>query len=425
MSLTLKKTIDWIIHPIILMLLLLLRDVFLVGIPDFMIVGVITLSLIILPFENLCKYIFFIFPITTGIPGYTMLAAYIVFLIKGPELRMAQIYPLIGLAVIEMFNEVIPHFTESYMGFFSYISFTAVFFYFLNIRYRKIDIIECIYSFALGVSFTLLVIYTNMISEYGLDELLSGTLRSGMMGVEGNDSTISQGHIAMNANTIAYFCICSISSLASVYFYTKRNLKFTILLTSILIVGGIFSFSRTYIVSMAILIIMILISQKMNDSLKLVLLLFMVVGIAMIIFPSFFEGVFNVFESRSEEENIETAGGRTIIFERYNEKWLSDSLYILIGGGVITYRTFMGVHKAMHCGLQQIWVCTGILGFIIYFANIFNFIKKYYKKDSFILLIPFIVTFLFDQSVQSINPYPLILPILASLYVLKIPRVYI
>lgn len=400
-------------------IVIILRDLVGVPVPDAALLAIASGIMLVLPYTELVPFLFFLFPFTCGIPGYVMLAAYIILLLKHKHLSAGQIFPVIIVGILEFFDELIGADFATVSGVLSFMSFTALFFFFLNdAKKTKYDIKLAILYFCLGTIVTFGVIFINMLREYGINILLAGMARAGALGIEGNDTSIMQGHLAMNSNTVAYYAICSISCLA-VLFNSYRRIPILCLITAITLCG-FFSISRTYILCLALIIVFYLLtaSNKMRIGFLVTLMLLFVT-------LSFFAGEYiELFEEtligRTEESTFDSAGGRTILFEYYNDEWLKSIWYVFFGCGVVNYFPLLGVHNAMHSGLQQIWVCLGITGFILFAQQTIAFIAKYSKSNKLIFLTPFFVTFAFDQSIQFLNPYPLMLPIVVSLLVWKV-----
>lgn len=156
-----------------LMLMLALRDIAGIEFFDNLVIVASIVSMMCLKYENVVYFTFFIFPIMCGVPGYLITFAYIILVFKGPKLRRSQIVPLIIVALLEIVNESFREIEGLYMGMLSFLSFTAVFFYFLNERERMCSVKKCLTYYGLGTVFTFVVIYSNMFIEYGLDAILT------------------------------------------------------------------------------------------------------------------------------------------------------------------------------------------------------------------------------------------------------------
>lgn len=404
-----------------LMLMLALRDIAGIEFFDKLVIVASIVSMMCLKYENVVYFTFFIFPIMCGVPGYLITFAYIILVFKGPKLRSSQIVPLIIVALLEIVNESFRGIEGLYMGMLSFLSFTAVFFYFLNERERMCSVKKCLTYYGLGTVFTFVVIYSNMFIEYGLDAILSGMLRDGALGAVDNDMAKMRGHLAMNANTIAYLSISVITIFSVLLIQNNMTNKIKCFYASIIIVclvAGLLSFSRTFIYVLALFIALLILFTKGKQKIQIVGGL-LVLSVVVVLFCSdILLNMYDTFLGRMEDSNMATAGGRTVLFQLYNKAWLGDDFYMIFGAGVVSYRDTLHVFNAIHNGLQQIWVCLGIIGFFTYILRVSIYLYRCYC-EKIILYLPFFATLLIDQSIQFLSPYPLVLILLATLQMPK------
>lgn len=416
----LRKDLKLVSCIVIITLLLIARDIMGITVSDIVVTVACASSMAVLKYEKMVYLIFFMFPIMCGVPGYIITIAYLLLLIKGPCLTSRQIVPLIIVIFLEIINELFRDVSGLYTGMLSFLSFTAVFFYFLDERRNLYSVQKSLIAYGIGTSLVFIVIYINMFQQYGIDAVLSGMLRSGALGVIDNDVEKMRGHLALNANTIAYMAI-SVVSMFSVLLETKSKMKVIyMVITAICFVAGIFSFSRTYIAIILLFVLFLFLKSKGTKKIKLGASLFFVGITILCIWGNVVDSIFNAFEGRMEEDNITTGSGRTILFALYNKAWFENLYYVLFGVGVVTYREVLNVYNAMHNGLQQIWVCLGIMGLLLYCLRIGSYLRNIYTSNSSILYIPFVVTLMLDQSIQFLNPYPLVLILLVTLQLPKI-----
>lgn len=404
----------------IIMIMLIARDIIGIGISDIVVTAICALSMFSLKFEKMVSLIFFLFPIMCGVPGYIISVAYILLVVKGPRIKSRQIVPLVVVAVLEIINESYRDNEGLYTGILSFLSFTAVFFYLLDEREKTLfPLQKSLLFYGIGTSFVFLVIFTNMFQEYGVDAILSGMLRSGALGVEDNDVTKMRGHLALNSNTIAYMAVSAITIFSVMLERIREHKWIYFVVIFICLVSGLLSFSRTFILTILLFFVLLFIASSGANKIKLTFVFIIVGAVGLYMFHDAIFTMMDTFVARSEEGNIETAGKRTILFALYNEAWLSDLKYVLFGAGTVSYFSELCVFNAMHCGLQQIWVCLGLFGFTLYFIRTIMFFKHIYSGQ-IILYLPFCVTLIMDQSIQFLAPYPLVLVLLSTMLLPKI-----
>ena len=391
-----------------------------VQVPAPALVGFLTISMSILHFKDLVPFVFFLMPLSCGIPGYTFLAIYLILIFKGPKLTKKQFYPFIGVVLIEFINEFFLCSASAQIAVISFLSFTSLFFYFLFLRQEYYNLKLCLLTFAIGTSFTFFVIFFNMINLYGIESILTGMLRSGALGIVDNDITKMEGHLALNANELAYFSVCVFSYLFICYQKIHRSKILIYFLMIMCLICGLLSFSRTFLLCIICSFILFVLCSNIKVSSKYIIFAIISFIVFILIFPEYVSEMFMSFSERGQDANMATAGGRTDLFSYYNKVWVERIDHIFLGAGVISYYPLLHGKNVIHNGLQQIWVCLGIIGLIIYVTSIITYIKTFITRRSVCLSIPFIVTFLFDQSIQFLCPYPLMFPLMVSLLVIQI-----
>lgn len=403
-----------------IMAILCLRDIFDLDIGGAAITGVIAVLLIILPYPHLIYLLFFILPLTCGIPGYVMLLSIIILLLKSKHKTALQIIPVLVISLVEIFHASFYDFNADLKGILSYLSFTAVFFFLLFDQNKTIDRRICIKYFCLGAVFTLMIIYADLILKNGFTEIITGNLRSGFaMGID--DVEEMKNHLALNANSIAYYSIVSLGCLLLGRKKLQLSLPLYLLLTCAAIAAGVLSFSRTWLLLIAIISILFIITNKLSNKFITMATIAIIVSLAIMSDSAFFSPITENITNRIENDNIATAGGRVTIFKEYNRFWSSDIKYMLFGTGAVYYKEVARQSASMHNGIQQIYVCYGVCGIILYITVIFIFIRKYRQKGLPLLYyLPIIACFLFDQSIQFLNPYYLMLPFIPAAYALRI-----
>ena len=133
----------------------------------------------------------------------------------------------------------------------------------------------------------------------------------------------------------------------------------------------------------------------------------------------------NAFEefNRFEEENIATAGSRTELIALYNQYLLDHPDRLVYGTGSLYYRRVSEQNLSTHNGTQQLIVCYGFIGLLIFVWCGIVFYKRYYKKNKkaikLVTCTPFFVCLMFLQTIQFVSPPSLMLPLVAALLPLK------
>lgn len=397
--------------------LFVIRDIIQINVPGAIIMLWIVGVLLFVPRTEMMKAIFFIMPFASGFPGYIILFALVLLIVKSKKINAWQLMPPVIIALLEFISVSFYDFDVRFQSVISYIGFVFLFFYILFDKDSQIDKRSYVRYFCYGTVITLLIVYIPIIMNHGFFALIAGEARDGLaMGLENKEDAL--GHLVMNANTIAYFSI----SLLSLLLLGRNKLGITSNLVYyfalfIAIAAGLLSFSRTWLMLTAVVVVVYVFNSR--HRIVATILVIMSTSVIMTTQNIVVESISGVFQTRMEDENMETGNGRFDIFREYNQAWVESPKYVIMGAGASNYRQALNQEYSMHNGLQQIWVCHGVIGFMIFLLAILKYMKSYRNRSlSSIYFLPFFACFIFDQSIQFLVPYTLMLPFLPTLYVL-------
>lgn len=402
---------------VFLMIMIIIRDVLMYPISDTILLGYNIVVMSLLSHQDLMKYVWFCFPLTCGIPGYIMTISFIFLIIKRRKINVRQLLPIVIVILLVGVNWGFYGELRNFPNLLSFFSFISIFFYFMHLddNYVRKDSVDLIKYYSFGIIFTLGVVLCNMITYYGLDAILTGTLRSGALGAADNDASVMKGHLVVNANTMAYYAISVFSSIFVLLSYRKAKSKMWLIIMLLAFVLGLFSFSRTYIACVTFAMFVYFALSNFKSRLRLILLIASFFILIITLFPNVLDAFVEAFLGRFDEDNLSTAGGRMPLFKRYHELWSSNIIYVIFGAGVWGEVNIW----SMHSGFQQIYVCLGIVGTFTYLLSFITYFNRN-KTKSFMLLLPFLITFVFNQSIQFLAPYSLMLPYIPTLYMMKL-----
>lgn len=395
--------------------LFVIRDIIQINVPGVILLFWFVGLLLVLPRSEMMKAIFFMMPFACGIPGYTILLSLVILIIKSNNVNAWQIIPPAIIALLEFMSVAFYDFDVRIQSVISYLSFVFLFFFILLDNDTLTDKKSCTRYFCYGTTIALLIVYIPIIRNMGFLALIAGEARTGLaMGFE--DLEEAAGHLVMNANTIGYFSITSLSLLL----LGRKKLDFTLntyyLALFVAIVAGILSFSRTWLLLAGFIIVLYLLKTKY----RVISIVLVVIAFSLIMTTQNFivTSISGVFEERMQDENMETGGGRVEVFSQYNKIWADNIAYVIRGTGATHYGDVIDINLSMHNGLQQIWVCHGIIGFLVFALTIARYLLGFKgRKIPLVAYLPFITCFIFDQSIQFLVPYTLMLPFLPTLYV--------
>lgn len=376
----------------------------------------------ILDYKRVIYLLCFLFPLSCGIPSnfiYPLLIC--ILFIKDPQKSLNKVMLFIVIFLMEISHYGFYTFDTQIAEVVGYASFLFLMFYIIADNQKDVDYGKCITLFCIGVAVLLLgIIINNTLLISQLDPI-NGIVRLGD-NKELGDFEEARMMLTANANTIGYYSIAAISCLLVLQYYKKINSILFLILFAVSFYGGILSVSRTWAILMIISVIVYL--RFMKHNIVKSLLLIGVLSIGVVVFLSQDELILEFFTQRFTEDstNLSTAGGRTIIFQEYNAYLADNPLSLIWGEGAVYYKEASGIAYATHNALQQIIVSYGLVGLCIFICAFIRSTKKYVSKKELMAILPLCMMVLFVQTIQILNPYFLMAPIIVAFYALKMGK---
>lgn len=376
----------------------------------------------VLDYKRVIYLLCFLFPLSCGIPSnfiYPLLIC--ILFIKDPQKSINKVALFIVIFLMEISHYGFYTFETRVAEVVGYASFLFLLFYIIADNSKDLDYGRCITIFCIGTAVLLLgIIINNTLLMNQLDPI-NGVVRLGENNELGNfDETRMM--LTANANTIGYYSIAAISCLLVLQYYKKINSILFLILFAVSFYGGVLSVSRTWAILMIFSVIVYL--RFMKHNIVKSLLLIGVLSIGVVVFLSQNELILEFFTQRFTEDstNLSTAGGRTIIFKSYNDYLADNPFSLLWGEGAVYYKEASGIASATHNALQQIIVSYGLVGLCIFICAFIRSTKKYFSKKELMAILPLCMMVLFVQTIQILNPYFLMAPIIVAFYALKMGK---
>ena len=272
--------------------------------------------------------------------------------------------------------------------------------------------------FVVGTALAFLMVIQRTIESVPLESLFGGSARLGYggSGAYGADTagSISEMYVSFNPNEVGYYSLVSLA--CGFLLLIKSNASRLLLLScmGVSLLAGVLSQSRTWIMMVtALVVIQVLLSiRRSHECGRAFIALAVVVGVAVVI-VSLNPMLIDTIVQRFEGGDFASANGRTELFDGYNKWFASQSWRAFFGTGVVSYKEVAGLWNSMHSGVQQVYVCLGIVGASV-FVSILIFLgiqgTRHSKDFTPINFLPLIAAFAFSQSIQLINPWTLVLP---------------
>lgn len=399
---------------------IVLRDVIGFEIPKLIFILICGFTFLLLDFNGILCFLAFLFSMMSGLPAnYILLLAYIVLIIKKKtRFHILQFVLPIWVMIIELFHiwDVSSIDIVSLISYIVHIGIISLIVFDCNesLDYKKIVIMFCI-----GVLIMLFILLAITLKFTTIENMISGKIRFGNITyfLERNYNMV----LTNNQNNIAYYCVLAISAEISLAAEKNKHLLYSILIC-ITLFFGVLTMSKTFLVVMAV-IVMIMIFVNYKWSMRNCISLFAITAMLLLFYYNninLFLGLFNNIMYRFYETSF--LNGRIEIFSLFSAFLYHNIFYFIFGTGVLNMEEITGISSSPHCGFQQIGIAYGILGFLIFIIGLIKMIQNANRgvKCEFIYYSTMIVMFIFTQSIQFINPYELMMPIIIGFCTIRL-----
>lgn len=412
-----KNKVLFLIAIAIVTTLFFFRDVRSYGFNQYIEVTVLAIFIPFLNYRYLTAYTCYVIPLTTGMNTIICLLLLIGLIFKSPNINRYQIGISVILSLIELMNFYLYPNYYRVNDYILYASILCLMIFLIFDESRNVNYSLNIKMFCISTAVVMCLILYRSYQTYGPIGIFMNRIGDAEL-----DDNMRQGGLrifSMNANTVGYFCAVTYSCLL----LGRKKLKMNIVLYSvvliIILVAGALSVSRTWIliVILATLVYAILYTSKW--------MLIMIISASFIFGGTvvyYMEDFIKPFEQRFDSNDISSGNGRAEVFEKFVHYQYENPGTIPFGIGAVAYKDVSHIKSSMHNASQQIFVCTGLFGLLIFVYMAYKFYKLfiYKKKIQFLYLLPMISGFLFVQSIQFLNPYYLMLPFIVSSMAIKL-----
>lgn len=404
-----------------LSLLLIVRDIFEIELSKWIYFAYLVFFFAIAQYRTLIYMLCFILPLLCGLPGtYIMLCALFFLILKKGNASIYQIIMIFLVAGMEIFASFwYPK--EDIASLLQYISYASMMFFLIHDS-TALDYDRCLRMYLYGTCFLCMVIITTGIMtapSNWLTQFAKGTFRFGKTQMENEEAM----RLVLNPNNLANYSVtggCVGMLLADKS--KGRQRLFYIVLALVASLGGVMSVSRSWLLVMALCLFLYILG-KVRYPKRLVATVLFFGAVAFLVFGLMGDttAILDAFTTRMEEDDVSTGNGRVTHFVAYMEAFLSNPRYILFGTGVTQYKAVTNLWGSMHNGTQQILVCCGISGFVVYLFGLLKPVTDICRegKRKMLYWIPWIGAVLYVQTTQFLNPMMLMLPYIVGVYALK------
>ena len=403
-----------------IIILMLMRDIAHISINKYIYVIYSASLMCLADYQTLVYMLSFLFPLVWGLPGtYIMLCATILLIIKTTILNKKAILLMLLFAIMELLASFwYPDVDFVEMA--GYLFSVFVFFILLYFK-EKIDCMKCVKLFFYGVAILCLIVVISGLLKAPSDwrYLFSkGWFRFGETQVNNSGSMMT----SVNANTLAYY---SITGICCGLVLLKRekgiNKIIIIIIITYFVISGFLSVSRSWLLVASICVILFILSETRSFRGILSVSVIAIIGVLTIVYflknnPELLQGILR----RLNDSGMSTAGGRVELFSLYLKAFLKSPRFFIIGTGVTQYKEVTHIFDSVHNGLEQILICYGLTGSIVFIKGMLYPVWKIRNTiKPLIYWMPFVGVALFTQTIQFVNPDALMFPYIIAVFALK------
>lgn len=399
-------------------LMLALRDIAGVNVNRYIILAVCAVGMFLSNMHGANCIVFAMLPLMSGIPSTYIFTMYTcIRIIKRASFKAISVFMAIFAAIFEVFASLFYQYSTT-MNLINHIVGVSIFFVLLNEyeneRYEEI-LKYYIYSTAVVCAIIIINGLINAPSNW-LELFAKGWFRFGATESE----NLTGMKLSLNANTLGYY---SISGMSLCLMMMRRcgfkEKVLQILCFVVCLLAGILSLSRTW---MLVTAIMVLLYMLINfRTLKSAVISGTIVAACLIfIFIQLQKNpeIINGYITRFTDDTMTTGSNRTNAFAEYLNKFLSNIRVMIFGAGCVEYKTVLDMELSVHNGTEQLLVCYGIVGTVIFLYGMLNPLLKNCKNKHkrAVYWIPMIVTLLYVQTIQFVAPTYLLMPYIPAAY---------
>lgn len=282
---------------------------------------------------------------------------------------------------------------------------------FMCIDIRKIDYcyIGRAFAITLAVICMSLLLKLLYLSDFNILKTFAGLQR---LGHDASEVSLD-GKGSIQTNTLGILCVLAITWLMQLRMAGGGSSR-DMILAILLAVFGALTASRTYLVCLALMLILLLFSQRGSLEKKLRFLgsMVMLVMVALVLLYLVFPDLMEYYITRFLETDITT--GRDVLMVKYGEFILSNPKVMFWGLGLNHFGDdLMTVHKVAphvpHNGIQELVIAWGLPGLLLFICLWIAMIwqsKNFCRKQKLINYIPLIIILVKTQAGQMLNsPY--------------------
>lgn len=381
---------------VIFLAALFIRNVFSANIPDFLLIGLLILMVLIGDKTEIISVCILCIPLIMVIKcSYVILSAILMLTIKyGKQIKInLSIIPIILLIIWELLHCFETQFSPSaVIGIFIPI---ILCFSLSGMKLEDVDYCIILRSLAVCTCVMCVLLLGHVLVKSNFDWRVSflNMQRLGMITADSETTSFS-----INPNTLGIVCILTSSGLSQLII-AKANKKSDLLMIVIMLICGVLTQSRTFVILLLISLVLFFIAYKgkIGKKIKICIAIVLCSLIVIVTLNVLFPGAINNIIERFLVEDI--SSGRNDLLKKYNNLIISSYRIMIFGLGAIDFpkKVTVQYHIAKnvpHNGIQEMIIAWGLIGsilFLWFLAIMFNDAMKKNKNIQLINYIPMIL----------------------------------
>lgn len=214
----------------------------------------------------------------------------------------------------------------------------------------------------------------------------------------------------VNPNTLGIICVLTATGLMQLRTRGVGTRQDLLIACSIMVFGALTA-SRTYLVCLALMALLLLFAQKgsLSRKLRFLLLLTVVICLALALLYLLFPDLLLYYISRFRVKDITT--GRTDLMVEYHRFIMSDPKVLLFGIGLQNFDVELLEHHMVadvvpHNAIQELVIAWGLPGVILFAALVLTMLtqsRRWCSRPGLIHFIPLIIILVKSQAGQMLN----------------------
>ena len=271
--------------------------------------------------------------------------------------------------------------------------------YFLS-SLKKIGLSLCLGTISFGV-----LLFVVTVKQTSLSYVLAGGIRLGR-----TFELMTIGKLASNPNSLAIYCVISLSILLMLLPKKQIGLYLFICLSFACVFVGLLSQSRAFVVGvvLTVLLFSIFMFFSRKEKKKYLFLIAITTAIFVMFFIANYAEMLGALSDRFRVSDI--TNGRFTIFNSYLNASLSNARGIIFGYGLNTYKEALSqltfLSNSAHNVLLEVYLSWGLIGIVLVIKWIYNQIKRQQtflprnieKQKSILTYLPIAALFIMLQS---------------------------